>query len=253
MHIPDGYLGPYTYGGLWAMILPIWIYASKKIKELLKASQIPLLALSSAFSFVIMMFNVPIPGGTTGHATGATLIALLSGPWAAIIAVSIALVIQALIFGDGGITALGANCFNIAFAEIFTGYGVYKLILNLPPQAGRRGDKFPASGGSPRRQTSNIESGVSPLPTRHLIGAGIGSYIGINVAAFLTAFELGMQPILHVGPDGRPLYSPFPLTLTIPAIMIEHITLFGIIESVVTVLALFYIKKSHPELIRGGP
>ena len=227
MHIPDGYLGPYTYGGLWAAIVPIWIYASGKIKETLKASQVPLLALSAAFSFVIMLFNVPIPGGTTGHATGATLIAILIGPWAAIIAVSIALIIQALMFGDGGITAIGANCFNIAFAEVLVGYGIYRLV------AGVRGQ------------------GSGVIRTRHLIGAGIGSYIGINLAAFLTAFELGTQTALHVGPDGRPLYSPFPLAVTIPAIMIEHVVLFGIVEAVITIFVLIYLRKSHPDLIKG--
>ncbi len=222
MHIPDGYLGPYTYGGLWAAIVPIWIYASRKVKETLKASQISLLALSAAFSFVIMMFNVPIPGGTTGHATGATLIAILIGPWAAIVAVSIALIIQALIFGDGGITAIGANCFNMGFAEVLIGYSIYKLI----------------AGGS------DIKS------MRRIAGAGVGAYIGINFAAFLTAFELGIQTVLHVGTDGRPLYSPFPLTVTIPAIMIEHIALFGVVEAVVTVLVIGYLRKSHPDLIR---
>lgn len=97
----------------------------KKIKETMKASQVPFLALGAAFSFVIMMFNVPISGGATGHATSATLIAIFTGPWAAIIAVSIALIIQALIFGDGGITAIGANCFNIGFAGVLVGYGIY--------------------------------------------------------------------------------------------------------------------------------
>jgi cobalt/nickel transport system permease protein len=226
MHIPDGYLGPITYGGLWLAIAPIWYYASQKIKKTLKATQVPLLALSAAFSFVIMMFNVPIPGGTTGHATGATLIAILIGPWAAVIAVSIALVIQALVFGDGGVTAIGANCFNIAFAEILVGYAVFRLISGQ------------------RQEAASIQG------KRFLIGAAAGSYAGINLAAFLTAFELGIQTILHVGRDGRPLYSPFPLTLTIPAIMIEHILLFGVLEAAVTVLVLLYLRKSYPDLLR---
>ncbi|MBI5205249.1 MAG: cobalt transporter CbiM [Nitrospirae bacterium] len=234
MHIPDGYLGPITYGGLWAAIIPIWIYASKKVKEILKASQVPLLALSAAFSFVIMMFNVPLPGGTTGHATGATLIAILIGPWPAVIALSIALIVQALIFGDGGITAIGANCFNMGFAGVLAGWGIYRLISKFNIQHSTFNSKNP-----------DVKN------TRHLIGAGIGAYAGINLAAFLTAIELGIQPLLHAGADGRPLYSPFPLSLTIPAIMLEHIFLFGIVEAVVTVSVLIYIKKSHPELISG--
>jgi cobalt/nickel transport system permease protein len=226
MHIPDGYLGPLTYGSLWVAITPIWFYASQRIKKTLRATQVPLLALSAAFSFVIMMFNIPIPAGTTGHATGATLIAILIGPWAAVIAVSIALVIQAFVFGDGGITAIGANCFNMAFAEVLVGYAIFRLI------AGRQREATSTKG------------------TRFLIGAAAGSYAGINFAAFLTAFELGIQTILHVGKDGRPLYSPFPLTLTIPAIMIEHILLFGVVEAVVTVMVLLYLRKSHPDLLK---
>jgi cobalt/nickel transport system permease protein len=206
---------------------PVWFYASRKIRDTLKTAQVPLLALSAAFSFVIMMFNVPIPGGTTGHATGATLIAILIGPWSAVVAVSIAVVIQALVFGDGGITAIGANCFNMAFAEVLLGYAVFRLI------AGRQD----GPGGTHSK--------------RFLVGAALGSYAGINIAALLTAIELGIQPLLHVGPDGRPLYCPFPLKLTVPAIMIEHLALFGVIEALVTVFVLIYLRKSHPSLLGG--
>lgn len=234
MHIPDGYLGPVTYGGLWAVMMPVWYLAVKKINAALKASRIPLLALSAAFSFVIMMFNVPLPGGTSGHATGATLVAILLGPWSAVIALSMSLVIQSLLFGDGGITAIGANCFNMAFAETFIGYGIYRAVAGFRFQVADVGNTH-----------------HSPLATRHLVGAGIGAYTGINTAALLAAIELGIQPILHAGSDGRPLYSPFPFTVTIPGIMIGHIVIFGVIEAVITVLALIYLRKSYPELIRG--
>lgn len=213
MHIPDGYLGPITFSSLWAMMLPIWYLAGRLIRKGIGMAKTPLVALAGAFSFIIMMFNVPIPGGTTGHATGATLIAILLGPWTAMMAVSIALIIQAVLFGDGGITAIGANCFNMAFAEVMVGYGAYKLIKG-------KGDG-----------------------KREWIAAGIGSYLGINIAALLTAIELGIQPLLHTGSDGRPLYSPFPLTITIPAIMIEHLLIFGFVEAIITILVLVYIKK----------
>lgn len=213
MHIPDGYLGPITFSSLWAMMLPIWYLAGRLIRKGIGMAKTPLVALAGAFSFIIMMFNVPIPGGTTGHATGATLIAILLGPWTAMMAVSIALIIQAVLFGDGGITAIGANCFNMAFAEVMVGYGAYKLIKG-------KGDG-----------------------KREWIAAGIGSYLGINIAALLTAIELGIQPLLHTGSDGRPIYSPFPLTITIPAIMIEHLLIFGFVEAIITILVLVYIKK----------
>ncbi len=128
MHIPDGYLGPPTCIAGYAIMFPLWAIASRRVRTTLQARQVPLLAIAAAFCFVIMLFNVPIPGGTTGHAVGGVLAAILLGPWAACIAVSVALVIQALLFGDGGITALGANCFNMAFVLPFVGYALYRLI-----------------------------------------------------------------------------------------------------------------------------
>ena len=115
MHIPENYLSPATCGVMGAAMVPVWAHAVKKVNEELPKDKIPLLGVGAAFSFLGMMFNVPLVGGTTGHAVGGTLIALLFGPNAACIAVSIALLLQAIIFGDGGILAFGANCFNMAF------------------------------------------------------------------------------------------------------------------------------------------
>src|SRR4030065_1176314 len=114
-------------------MLPIWTAAARIVKKTLKAKQVPLLAIGAAFSFVIMMFNIPIPGGSTGHAVGGVLAAIILGPWAACIAITVVLVIQALLFGDGGITTLGANCFNMAFVLPFMGYYVYKAITYRAP------------------------------------------------------------------------------------------------------------------------
>jgi len=135
MHIPDGYLGPQTYGTLYAIMVPIWLWASKILKRTLMTRQVPYLALGAAFSFVIMMFNVPVPGGSTGHAVGGALVAIVLGPWADVIALSIAFVIQSLLFGDGGITAIGANCFNMAVVMPFVGYYTYRLLSGGNPTA----------------------------------------------------------------------------------------------------------------------
>ena len=222
MHIPDGYLGPATYGTLFGITAPFWGYASWKLNRTLKSRQAPYLALGAAFSFVIMMFNIPVLGGTTGHATGTTLIAVLLGPWATIIAVSVALVIQALLFGDGGITALGANCFNIAVAGGLAGWGIYRVI---------------AAGSDVRSK-------------RRLVAAAIAAYLSLNVSALLTAVELGIQPLLERSPEGQPLYSPYPLTITIPAMLLEHVFLFGVVEAVITALVLRYLQKHEPEMLR---
>lgn len=127
MHIPDGYMSPLTALPIAAVMVPIIGVAVKKVQTTMKKKQVPLLAVGAAFSFIIMMLNLPIPGGSSAHAVGAVLIAILLGPWAATVAVAVALTIQALIFGDGGIITLGANCFNIAFLMSFSGYYAYRL------------------------------------------------------------------------------------------------------------------------------
>ena len=223
MHIPDGYLGPATYGTMYAVTIPFWAIAAQKLNKTLKARQAPYLALGAAFSFVIMMFNVPIVGGTTGHATGATLIAILLGPWAAMISVSVALIIQALLFGDGGITALGANCFNMAVIGGLAGYGIYRLI---------------AAG-------SDIKS------TRRWVAAAIAAYCSLTLSALVTGIEFGIQPIIEKSPTGQPLYSPFPLSISVPAMLGEHMLLFSIVEAVVTAAVIKYFQKNDPEMLNS--
>jgi cobalt/nickel transport system permease protein len=215
MHIPDGYLSPQTYAPLVVVVVPFWVIALRKLKRTLRAGQVPLLALAGAFSFVVMMFNIPVAGGSTGHAVGATLIAVLLGPWAAVIAESIALVIQALVFGDGGITAIGANCLNMAIVMPFVGYGLYRLIAG-------RSDRGSA---------------------RSIAAAGIAAYVALNVAALAAAVEFGIQPLIAHAADGTPLYCPYGLKVSIPAMLAQHLTLFGIAEVVATTLVFAFLAK----------
>lgn len=215
MHIPDGYLGPPTYLATYAACLPLWRLAARRVTAELTSRQVPLLAISAAFSFVIMMFNIPLPGGTTGHAVGGVLIAIALGPWAAALAISIALAIQALLFGDGGITALGANCLNIAFVMPWVGYAVFRLL------AGRRASA-----------------------TWRAVAAGIGGWAGLSAAALTTAVMFGLQPLLHMGPDGRALYAPFPLAVAVPIMLLEHLALFGVVEGLVTGLVYRYLSRA---------
>ena len=216
MHIPDGYLGPQTYGAAYLLVAPFWAKASKVVSRTMRSRQVPLLALGAAFSFVIMMFNVPIPGGSSGHAVGAVLVAVLLGPWAAALAISVALIVQALLFGDGGITTIGANCLNMAVIMPFVGYGVYKLL-----------------------------SGKSEIASRRrAIAAAVGAYFGLNAAALATAFELGIQPILAHNAKGLPLYAPYPLKVAMPIMAAEHLLLFGIVEAVVTGLVIRYLQRA---------
>lgn len=222
MHIPDGYLGPITWIALWLVMIPLWSIAARKLKKDLKTKNVPLLAMGAAFSFVIMMFNVPVLGGSTGHAVGGTLIAIVLGPWAALIAVSVAIVIQALFFGDGGITAIAANCFNMGVVLPFVGYYVYRLI--------------------------SINADITS--SRRWIGAGIGSYIGINVAAILTGFEFGIQTILYPAVNGKFQYFMYPLSVSVPTMALGHLLVFGIIEAIVTLLVVRYLQQTDPSLLR---
>src|SRR5579864_5061485 len=128
MHIPDGYLSPSSCAALFAGSTPFWYIALDRVKKALHTRLVPLISLFAAFCFLIMMFNLPLPGGTTGHAVGIGLATVVLGPWAAMLAVSVAIVIQALFFGDGGITAIGANCFNMAIIGPLVAYASYRMV-----------------------------------------------------------------------------------------------------------------------------
>ena len=221
MHIPDGYLSPQTYIPLYAAMVPFWGIAASKVKKRLRSRHVPLLALGAAFSFVTMMFNIPVPGGTTGHAVGGVVVAVLLGPWAACVAVSLVLVIQALLFGDGGITALAANCFTMAVVMPFTGYYCYRLIAG----------------------------NAAATAKRRMLAGAVAGYLALNAAALYTAILFGIQPLLASGPDGKPLYAPYPLSVAVPAMALEHLFLFGFIEALVTALVIRYLQQADPALL----
>lgn len=219
MHIPDGYLSPQTYLPLYAATIALISVAIKKIKRVMSVKLVPYLGMASAFSFIIMMFNIPIPGGTTGHATGAALIALVLGPWVAVVSVSVALILQAFIFGDGGITAIGANCFNIAVVIPFVSYAVFKLV-----------------------------SGKISSPARLNLAAFLAGYVGLCMGAVVTGVEFGIQPLI-ASAGGQALYSPYPLEVAVPVMALEHLLIFGIVEGVVTMFVFKYFYKNNLEMV----
>ena len=223
MHIPDGYLSPATCAALYGGAAPFWWVALQRVKKALHTRLVPRLSLFAALCFVIMMFNLPLPGGTTGHAVGIGLAAVVLGPWASMLAVSIALVIQALFFGDGGITAIGANCFNMAIVGSLAAYVVYRAV------AGR----------------SAITS------SRRVIAAGLAGYCAINLSALCAAIEFGIQPMLYRDASGVPLYCPYPLSIAIPAMMIGHLTIAGLAELFVSAGAVAFLQRSDSALLRA--
>ena len=221
MHIPDGYLSPATCAALYGGAAPFWYVALRKTRKLLLTRLVPMISVFAAFSFVIMMFNIPIPGGTTAHPLGVGIASIVLGPWASILAVSTALFIQAFFFGDGGVTALGANCFNMAIVGSLVAWLVYRVV------AGR--------------------SGVTS--SRRVVAAALGGYLAINGAALCAAIELGLQPHFFKSATGAPLYAPYPLGIAIPAIMIGHLTFAGLAELVITGGVVAYLQRANPALL----
>ena len=221
MHIPDGYLSPVTSIILFLLVLPFWVRGVQKLRQKVSARNIPLIALFAAFSFVVMMFNVPLPGGTTGHAVGGALAAIVLGPEIATIAISIALIIQAIFFGDGGILAIGANCFNMAVVLPFVSFAIYQWIS----------------------KNSAKDS------TRRIIGAALAGWAGLTAAAFFTAVEFGIQPLLWHTADGVPLYAPYPLSIAIPAMMLPHMLVASVIEGLVTALVVAYLQRANQAVL----
>lgn len=217
MHIPENYLSPATCTVMFIAMVPVWKISIDKVKLQMRKrpTMVPMIGIGAAFSFLIMMFNFPVPGGTSAHAIGGTLLACLIGPYAACLSVSLALLFQAFLFGDGGILALGANAFNMAFVLPFVGYGIYWLF------ASKKHD---------------------------LIGTIFGSYLGLVLAALATSIELGLQPILSHTNTGLPNYFPYGLKITIPVIVGTHL-LIGVIEAIITACIYSFIKRAAKETI----
>jgi cobalt/nickel transport system permease protein len=212
---------------LFGLFVTVAAVAVKKVKKEVSARDIPYLGMAAAFSFIIMMFNLPIPDGTTSHLVGSAVIAILFGPWAAAIAVSVAIIIQTLFFGDGGITAIGANCFNMTIFMPFAAYYIFKLL----------------SYNSSRR-------------ARVFFAAFISGYLSLVLAAILTAVEFGIQPMIASTADGKAQYCHYDLSIAIPAMVIGYLLLFSIVEGIITALIISYFLRNETGVIyafrKGG-
>lgn len=137
-------------------------------------------------------------------------------------AVSVALALQALLFGDGGVLAFGANCFNMAVILPFVGCALYKLV-----------------------------AGNTPSALRRRIATALGAYVGLNAAALCAAVEFGLQPLLFSDAAGAPLYCPYPLSVSLPAMLIPHLLVAGIIEAAATVAILEFVQRVAPDYLIG--
>ena len=214
MHIPDGLLDPITIVVLWGVTIGFMVLAYFKISTLFKNTEsdklIPYIGVLAAVIFAFQFVNYPIPGGTSGHLIGGTLVAVILGPWASLTVIFLILVIQSL-FGDGGITALGANTFNMGIICGIVGFYLVVFFVKL-------------------FNHTSIKKEIKVA-----IATAIGAYISVVLAAFLAGIEISVG-------------GYFPIQVSVPAMVFWHLFI-AIGEAVISALIVYYIYKVKPSLI----
>jgi cobalt/nickel transport system permease protein len=208
MHIPDGFISPKMYVPAYAVAAGLWYYGAKRVKRRLSRESIPLVAVVTALSFVLMMIAIPIPGGTSVHASGVGLLAVLFGVWVSFLSVSMVLLLQALLFGIGGITSLPVSAVAMGFAGSLAAVSGYALVRRINDKVA-----FFAAG-----------------------------WLSVVVPSVFIAVALGVQPSIAHDSAGIPLFFPFGLSVTLAAVTIPN-ALVGIGEGFLTVLVYDFVTK----------
>jgi cobalamin biosynthesis protein CbiM len=211
MHIPDGFIDVQT-SAIFAGVAAAGVAtALKGARTQLDEKTAPLAGLTAVFIFAVQMLNFPVAAGTSGHLIGAVLAAVLVGPWAATLALTIVLLVQAFLFADGGLTALGLSVFNMSLLAVWAGYGAFILIRKILPKN---------------------KASVS-------IAAAIGALISVPVAAigFTVQYALGATAT----------YS----TSTVLTAMVGTHVLIGIGEAIITGLTVSAVLASRSDLVYG--
>jgi len=131
MHIPDGFLSVTVSIVLWIISIAVIAYSLKRVNQELGERQVPLMGVLAAAIFAGQMLNFTVAGGTSGHMVGAAIATILLGPWAAILVMTSVVSVQAIIFQDGGLLALGANIFNMGLIGVAVSYMVYSTIRRI--------------------------------------------------------------------------------------------------------------------------
>ena len=209
MHIPDGFLDLTTIIVTYAGFIVYLVLSLSRVRRgdsILSQQKIPLVSALAAGIFAAQMLNWPIPGGTSLHFVGGALAGILLGPYLGFLAVFLVLLIQCLVFHDGGVTALGANVLNMAIIDVIIGYLCYKMAVSI--FGDRRGAR--------------------------IAGAFIGGWLGITLAGIACGLEIGYSPTF-----------PFGVTVTVPIMGSWH-ALLGIIEGIITAMVVEYLHSKLP-------
>ena len=211
MHIPDGFIDLPTSAAFGAIAAAGIALSLKGARESLDEKSAPLAGLTATFIFAVQMLNFPVAAGTSGHLIGGALAAILVGPYVATLALSVVLIMQAFLFADGGLSALGLSIFNMSLLGVWVGYGAFVLARKILP-----------------KQKSNVP-----------VAAAIGAFISVPVAAigFVAQYAIG----------GTATYS----VSTVLAGMVGTHLLIGIGEAIITTLAVGAVIASRPDLVYG--
>ena len=184
MHIPDGFLSAPVAGAGFLLTAAAVTIAVRRTNRTLGERSVPLMGVMAAFIFAAQMMNFPVAGGTSGHMLGGALAAILLGPWAAIIVMTTVVGVQALIFQDGGLAALGTNVFNMGVITAFAGYGLYWTIARFAHMA----------------------------PWVRMAAPFAAAWVSVQLAALATAFELAVS-------DTSPLSVVLPSMMGVHALI----------------------------------
>ncbi|MHA1147499.1 MAG: energy-coupling factor ABC transporter permease [Promethearchaeota archaeon] len=214
IHIPDGLINPALIILFWIISLVVIVLGFLKMGKVFEEEDserlVPYIGVLAATIFAFQFVNYPVPGGTSGHLVGGTLVGVILGPWAAVIVLFMILIVQAM-FGDGGITAIGINTFNMGIVGGMVGFYLVKLFIKILDHT-----------------SLEKEMKVS-------IATGIGAYISIVLAAFLAGIEIGLS-------------GAIPMEIAITAMVFWHV-LIGIGEGIISALIILFIYKVKPDLI----
>lgn len=210
MHIPDGLLSPQTYLPALALAVPLWWLAVHRLRGRLGDAALPRLAVFTALAFVLSTLMLPLPGGTSGHAIGVALLALVFGPWTAFLAYTLVLMLQAFVLGAGGVTALPLNALAMGALGAFTAVGVARALAPLHRDA----------------------------------GVVLGVVLSVLLSATVVALVLGLQPLIARDAAGSPLFFPFGWRVTLPAILLPH-AFIAVAEAAMTLVVLRHARRRH--------
>lgn len=208
MHIPDGFLDPEVLAGCFALSAVALAWSSRRAGDDLRTGGAPLLGVVSAGIFAAQMLNWPIPGGTSAHFVGGAFAAVLLGPYAGCLAMASVVTIQAFVFGDGGVLALGANLLNMAVIDVFVGYALYRALVGYSETAAA----FVAGWGAITASAAavGLQAGLSStfaydLGTTLTVMAGGHAVLGLiegAITVLVVRYLIDVRPDLVVGRAG---------------------------------------------------